>query len=37
MLKRFKGIDFAKIVTYEVDDETEGSKEYACVAGLCEV
>jgi len=37
MLKRFKGIDFAKIVTYEKEDETEGSKEYACVAGLCEI
>ncbi|MBU1046892.1 ribonucleoside-triphosphate reductase [Patescibacteria group bacterium] len=37
MLKRFKGIDFAKIVTYEKQDETEGSKEYACVAGLCEI
>ncbi|MBU4536448.1 ribonucleoside-triphosphate reductase [Patescibacteria group bacterium] len=37
MLKRFKGIDFAKIVTYEKADETEGSKEYACVAGLCEI
>ncbi len=37
MGKRFKGIDFSKIVTYEQEDETEGSKEYACVAGLCEV
>ena len=37
MSKRFKNIDFSKIVTYEHEDETEGSKEYACVAGLCEV
>ncbi|MCK4918317.1 MAG: ribonucleoside-triphosphate reductase [Candidatus Pacebacteria bacterium] len=37
MLKRFKGVDFSKIVTYEKEDETEGSKEMACVAGLCEV
>ncbi len=37
MLKRFKNIDFSKIVTYEHEDETEGSKELACVAGLCEV
>ncbi len=37
MVKRFKNIDFSKIVTYEHEDETEGSKELACVAGLCEV
>ncbi|MCK5286071.1 MAG: ribonucleoside-triphosphate reductase [Candidatus Pacebacteria bacterium] len=37
MLKRFKGVDFSKIVTYEQEDETEGSKELACVAGLCEI
>ena len=37
MTKRFKNIDFSKIVTYEHEDETEGSKELACVAGLCEV
>jgi len=37
MLKRFKNIDFSKIVTYEHEDETEGSKELACVAGLCEI
>jgi len=37
MAKRFKNIDFSKIVTYEHEDETEGSKELACVAGLCEV
>ncbi len=37
MQKRFKGVDFSKIVTYEKEDETEGSKEYACVAGLCEI
>ncbi|MFH1979166.1 MAG: ATP cone domain-containing protein [Patescibacteria group bacterium] len=37
MLSRFKHLDFAKIVTYEKEDETEGSKELACVAGLCEI
>lgn len=30
-------IDFSKIVTYEFDDETAGSKEYACVGGVCEI
>ncbi|MCK5022163.1 MAG: ribonucleoside-triphosphate reductase [Candidatus Pacebacteria bacterium] len=37
MMERFKHIDFAKIVTYEQEDNTEGAKELACVAGLCEV
>ncbi len=37
LLKRFKNIDFSKIVTYEREDETEGAKELACVAGLCEL
>jgi len=30
-------IDFAQIVVYEKDDETMGSKELACVGGMCEV
>ena len=37
MLKRFGDIDFAKIVTYEKVDETQGSKELACVGGVCEI
>ncbi|MFA6094857.1 MAG: ATP cone domain-containing protein [Candidatus Paceibacterota bacterium] len=37
MLKRFKGIDFAKIMTYEKEDETKGAKELACVGGTCEI
>jgi len=37
MLKRFEHIDFSKIVTYEYEDETEGSKELACMGGLCEI
>ena len=37
MLKRFKNIDFSKIVTYERTDETEGAKELACMGGLCEL
>ncbi|MFP4616661.1 MAG: ATP cone domain-containing protein [Candidatus Paceibacterota bacterium] len=35
--KRFTDIDFSKIVTYEGDDNTEGAKEYACVAGGCSI
>ena len=37
MVQRFGEIDFSKIVTYEKQDETEGAKELACVAGLCEL
>lgn len=37
LAKRFEHIDFSKIVTYEVEDETENKKELACVGGVCEV
>jgi len=37
MLKRFKNIDFSKIVIYEKEDKTEVAKELACVAGTCEI
>ena len=37
MCKKFEGVDYSKIVTYEKDDQTEGSRELACVAGFCEV
>ena len=37
MLKRFKDIDFSKIVTYERADETQGAKELACMGGTCEL
>jgi len=33
----FPTIDFAKLVLYESEDKTQGSKEYACVAGVCEI
>lgn len=36
LAKRMKHIDFSKIVTYESQDETQGAKELACVAGVCE-
>jgi len=34
---RFENIDFSKIVTYELSDETEVKKELACVGGVCEI
>ena len=37
LAKRFKHIDFSKIVSYEREDQTQGSKELACVAGVCEI
>jgi hypothetical protein len=37
LAKTMKEVDVSKIVTYEFDDETAGSKEYACVGGVCEV
>jgi hypothetical protein len=37
MLEAFKDVDYARIVTYEVEDETQGSKELACVSGVCEL
>jgi ribonucleoside-diphosphate reductase alpha chain len=37
MASQFPEIDFSKIVTYEYEDQTEGSKELACVSGACEL
>ncbi|KKS88664.1 MAG: Ribonucleoside-triphosphate reductase [Parcubacteria group bacterium GW2011_GWC1_43_11b] len=37
MAKNFPDIDFSKIVLYEYDDTTTGSKELACSAGTCEI
>jgi ribonucleoside-triphosphate reductase len=37
MIRKVSDLDFSKIVTYEVEDETEVKKELACVSGVCEV
>ncbi|MCX6716419.1 MAG: ATP cone domain-containing protein [Candidatus Taylorbacteria bacterium] len=37
LLKRFDHVDFSKIVTYEINDETEVKKELACAGGVCEI
>jgi len=34
--EKVKNIDFAKLVLYEKDDNTEGAKEFACAGGGCE-
>lgn len=37
MLKKFDGLDYSKIVTYEMIDETEMKRELACAGGSCEI
>jgi ribonucleoside-triphosphate reductase (thioredoxin) len=32
-----KSIDWSKLSDYEKEDTTTGSKEFACVAGSCEI
>ncbi|MEK7512904.1 MAG: ribonucleoside-triphosphate reductase, partial [Patescibacteria group bacterium] len=34
---KFPPVDFSQILLYERDDETQGSKELACVSGVCEI
>ncbi|MEK7596117.1 MAG: ATP cone domain-containing protein [Patescibacteria group bacterium] len=34
---KFPKVDFSQIMLYETDDDTEGAKELACVAGACEI
>jgi ribonucleoside-diphosphate reductase alpha chain len=37
MTAEFPEIDFSQILVYEKEDQTQGSKELACVSGVCEV
>ncbi len=37
MAAKMPQIDFAQILLYEKEDATQGSKELACVAGVCEI
>ncbi len=37
MIAAFPEIDFSQILVYEREDQTQGSKELACVSGVCEV
>ena len=36
-IESFPKIDYSKLSAFEVDDQTTGSKEFACVAGVCEI
>jgi len=35
--EKYKNVDYSKLVTYEMRDETEQAKELACAGGLCEI
>ena len=37
LLKSFPKIDYSQLSKYETDDNTEGSKSYACVGNICEL
>lgn len=37
LISKIPDIDFASIMSYEEDDQTTGSKELACVSGVCEI
>jgi len=37
MIKKFKDVDYSKLMTYELQDETEMKKELACASGTCEI
>lgn len=37
MVGKFDNVDFSKLMTYELQDETEMKKELACFAGTCEI
>jgi len=35
--KNFENIDYSKLITYELLDETDVKKELACAGGTCEI
>lgn len=37
LIDKLPEIDFSRIVIYEKEDTTQGAKELACVAGVCEI
>jgi hypothetical protein len=36
-LKETPIIDYSQLSKYELEDQTEGSKEVACTGGVCEI
>jgi ribonucleoside-diphosphate reductase alpha chain len=37
LAKRMEHVDYSKIITYEIQNETDLKKELACVSGVCEI
>jgi ribonucleoside-diphosphate reductase alpha chain len=37
LIAKIPNIDYSKLIEYELDDDTNGSKEYACIGDKCEV
>ena len=37
LIKKFPDINYNKLSQYELEDETQGSKEYACVGDKCDI
>lgn len=37
LIQRFENVDYSKLMTYELKDETEVKKELACAGGTCEI
>lgn len=37
LAERFKNVDYSKLVSYELQDETEMKRELACAGGTCEI
>jgi len=37
LVKKFDNLDYSKLVTYELVDETEQARELACAGGTCEI
>ncbi|MBI2617974.1 ribonucleoside-triphosphate reductase [Candidatus Kaiserbacteria bacterium] len=37
LVQRFENVDYSKLMTYELQDETEVKKELACAGGTCEI
>ena len=37
LIKKFPDINYNKLSKYELEDETEGSREYACVGDKCDI
>jgi len=37
LIKKFPNINYSKLSKYELEDETQGSQEYACVGDKCDI